>query len=139
MTEPMSDANLAELRAGWLEHEASDVGIVAEFGYETIGELLACIEALTAERDAAVAKLDAMVKSIPPLVRDAQVEGERRATAAIVAYLRAIQANGMAKVVRCSDVSGGGPEYDLGRATGYGYAADAIERGEHLPAKPLDT
>ena len=37
-----------------------------------------------------------------------------------------------ARLASRSEVSAGGPDYDLGRATAYGHAADALERGEHL-------
>lgn len=75
-------------------------------------ELRACIEALTAERDAAVAKLD-IAERDAAIVYDAGItEGERRATAAIVAYARGATGSAWSRDVL--------------------QFADAIERGDHL-------
>jgi hypothetical protein len=106
-----------------------------------IDQLRARIEALTAERDAAVAYATRLAQSLvsqyypgntgwqplPDLyglltqIDNATTGiaefGEHRATAAIVAWLRAVD--------WCSET----------RAYAKSFA-DAIERGEHLPAKP---
>ena len=51
--------------------------------------------------------------------------------AAIVALLRKMEADRLSRVGHI--MSGGGRDYDIGRATGYGHAAAMIERGEHQP------
>lgn len=50
--------------------------------------------------------------------------------AAVVAWLRKQSAARFGKVGNI--MSGDGPQYDTGRATGYAHAADLIERGAHL-------
>ena len=51
----------------------------------------------------------------------------------IVAWLQGKYKEQLSKVKHAKDggSSAGGPDYDLGRATGYAFAADAIERGEY--------
>jgi hypothetical protein len=88
----------------------------------TIERLLEALAKAEAERDAAIKCVEAadkIVAAFEPAIADAMAEGERRATAAIVAWLR-----GDALGVRKHGYFGD----DL---------ADAIERGEHLTeAKP---
>jgi hypothetical protein len=69
---------------------------VDEFNGELVAELIARIEALIAERDAAVARaelseaeLSGVKEYLPTAIAESIAEGERRATAAIVADLRA--------------------------------------------------
>jgi hypothetical protein len=88
------------------------------------------IEALTAERDAAVAAMNAFRRMWQQAEGDL-TEGERRATAAIVAFL---QREADASVANYAD-------HQCGRMFEAALldAKCTIERGEHLPAKPLDT
>lgn len=65
--------------------------------------------------------------SAPPTEAQIRADEQER----IVSWLRNM---GEERLKRRSATSAGGPDYDLGRATSYNYAADAIERGEHCRA-----
>ena len=119
MTTPMSDEKLAGLRKRlqWQQRV---------HGNQAAHEANLAIEALIAERDAAlkcVEAADKIVATFEPAIADAMAEGQRRATAAIVADLRGeFQA----------DDAGGG---DLAH-----WLATRYERGDHITkAKKSDT
>jgi hypothetical protein len=105
-------------------------------------QLRARIEALIAERDAAAAKLAAFAEGAPALVKEAQAEGERRATAAIVAWLRDDAGKTRDDLSRLHRAKKLTPmmtaEWEAGIMTKAGIA-NAIERGDHITeAKPAD-
>ena len=107
MSEPISDAELARIK---------QYGV--SFGLKlyrqpTIADLITRLAAAEAERDAAVARAEALADSYSKPFAAQVAEGERRATAAIVADLREFAASDRAK-----------------------HFADRYEAGDHLKGSP---
>ena len=109
----------------WNQHPDPDGEGEPSVGY-VLTTRLAAVEA---ERDAAVAKLartdDACKHAIAAAGKVGILEGERRATAAIVAWLRGVNhaAGGLAPGL-----------WRDGADSAIASAVNAIERGDHLPS-----